>query len=379
MDLVRDLAEVGAADRAAVGGKAASLGELASAGAPVPPGFVVTTAAFGLAMAATDPDGSGRRDADRDPDRAPDRVAASDDAAERMRERILAGSPPDAVTAEIGRRYRALGGSAAVAVRSSATFEDSADASFAGVQDTYLWVRGETEVIGSVQRCWASLYGAESVSYRRRLQAAPTAPGSRPPAAAPGPGLAREPPAMAVVVQQMVDARCAGVMFTCGPTTGDRSVVAVEAAWGLGSALVSGCVTPDSYVVSKVTGEMVKQAVPVKLRLHQRGPDGCGVVETDVPAHLQQAPCLTGDEVAELVRIARRIEEHYGTPQDIEWAITDGDAADGQAIFVLQSRPETVWAGRETTPVAVPKRRAFDHVFDRMSGSASNPHGTVPR
>lgn len=351
VELVLDLSRVGAADRAAVGGKGASLGELASAGVRVPPGFVVTTGAFDLAMAAIDPDGAARRAAERE----------GADAAGRMRERILAADLPDAVCAEIARRYRALGdpgagagdaGDAAVAVRSSATFEDGGDASFAGLQDTDLWVRGEAAVIASVRRCWASLYSAGSVSYRRRLPA--------------GPSPAGEPPAMAVVVQRMVDARCSGVMFTCSPTTGDRSVVAVEAAWGLGSALVSGCVTPDSYVVSKVTREIVKRTVPVKLRLHRRAPGGTGVAEADVPADLQRAACLTDGEIGELVRIARQVEDHYGAPQDIEWAI-EGEPPRG--IFVLQSRPETVWAARGTGPVAVPKRRAFDHVFDRLSGS----------
>ena len=368
-ELCRDLAHVGAADRADVGGKAASLGELASAGVRVPPGFVVTTAAFGLAMAVTDPDGAARRDLERlGPPTAAEAGQTADPGA-RMRERILATELPDAVRAEIGQSYRRIddpgGGAddeAAVAVRSSATAEDSDDASFAGLQDTYLWVRGEAHVTASVRRCWASLYSPEAASYRARLPAGP-APGG-------------EAPAMAVVIQQMVDARCAGVMFTCSPTTGDRSVVAVEATWGLGSALVSGCVTPDSYVVSKVTGEIIKRTVPVKLRQHRRAADGTGVAEADVPGNLQGAACLTDDEIGELARIALRVEQHYGRPQDIEWAIADGDAA---GVFVLQSRPETVWAGREAAPVAVPKRRAFDHVFERLSGSAYHGHGGTAR
>ena len=373
MELVRDLAGVRAADRAVAGGKAASLGELAAAGVRVPPGCVVTAGAFHLAMAAAGPDGSTLDDARRAAERMPpDAVGAgtsagagADAAAAGARERILAAPLPDAVRERIADGYRALTGPGGppdppVAVRSSATVEDSRDASFAGVQETYLWVRGEAAVADSVRRCWASLYSNESLSYRRRLP-----PG--------GSGPAGEPPAMAVVIQRMVDARCAGVMFTCSPATGDRSVVAIEAAWGLGSALVSGCVDPDSYLVSKVTGEIVKRTVPAKLRLHRAGPEGTGVVEDDVPAHLREAACLTDAEIAELVRIARQVEDHYGSPQDIEWAIADegpGDetGAGARGIFVLQSRPETVWAAREAGPVAAPKQRAFDHVFDRMSG-----------
>jgi pyruvate, water dikinase len=354
MEFVRGLAGVGAADRPVAGGKGASLGELAAAGVRVPPGCVVTTGAFDLAMAAVDPDGAARREVER---------VRTAEAAERMRERILAAPVPAAVGAEISGQYRALCGP--VAVRSSATLEDSGDASFAGVQDTYLWVLGEAAVTGSVRRCWASLYSDESVSYRRRLLAP-----------------AGDPPAMAVVIQRMVDARCSGVMFTCSPTTGDRSVVAIEAAWGLGSALVSGCVTPDSYVISKVTGEITKRTVAAKHRLHRRGPDGTGVVEEDVAADLREVPCLTEEEIGALVRIARQVEDHYGSPQDIEWAITgDGAGRSGGAggaggIFVLQSRPETVWAARDAGPVATPKRRAFDHVFDRLSGRTD---GTVTR
>jgi pyruvate,water dikinase len=126
----------------------------------------------------------------------------------------------------------------AVAVRSSATSEDAKDASFAGLQDTYLWVRGTDEVLRMVRSCWASLYSVESVSYRRQR------------------GMDERGVAMAVVVQTMVDARTAGVMFTRSPTTGDRSVVAIEAAWGLGSAVVGGEVTPDRWVVGKITGEI---------------------------------------------------------------------------------------------------------------------------
>ena len=132
---------------------------------------------------------------------------------------------------------------------------------------------------------------------------------------------------MAVVVQRMVEPRCAGVMFTCSPTTGDRSVIAVEGCWGLGSALVSGDVTPDSFVVSKVTGEIVRRTVAAKLRMHQAGQGGAGVAAADVPGPLQEVACLDDADVAALARLGQRVEDHYGAPQDIEWAITDGQRA----------------------------------------------------
>jgi pyruvate,water dikinase len=244
--------------------------------------------------------------------------------------------------------------------------EDSFAASFAGLQDTYLGVAGLSSVLGHVRRCWASLYNDESVAYRRRL------------------GMAERDLAMAVVVQRMVRPRAAGVMFTRSPVSGDRSVVAIEGTWGLGSALVAGDVTPDSFVISKITGEITSRRVSVKGRLHfiggQQGiPNGAGVTVTDTPASLRDAPCLTDDEIRALAAVAATVETRYGVPQDIEWALLDEpDASPVSAappasaaplvppierIVLLQSRPETVWAAKTAPPVAAPKPRPADHVL----------------
>jgi pyruvate, water dikinase len=340
---VRGFTAIRLADRESVGGKGASLGELTHAGVPVPPGYVVTTAAFEAFLGALDPSGEIRT---RIEALDADDAGAISRATAPVRERIEAAPLPDDVEAAVVDAYREFADAEAapVAVRSSATSEDGADASFAGLQDTYLWVRGEGSLIDHVRRCWASLYSVESVCYRRRLKL-------------PEHGLA-----MAVVVQRMVDPRCAGVMFTRSPLTGDRSVVALEAAWGLGSALVSGDVTPDKYVVGKVTGDITARTVSTKLRRHRMDPSGSGVVEEDVPDELRDRPCLSDEEIGELVRIAKRVEAHYGCPQDIEWAICD----DG--VVLLQSRPETVWAGREARPVSAPKPKAFDHVVALLGG-----------
>lgn len=350
--LVWPLGEVGVGDREAVGGKGASLGELARAGIRVPDGFVVMVVAFERSIQAVDPAGKIRREIESLP--AAD-TAAIARASERVRARIAAAELPGSLREEIIGRYRELGGDlpaggsggeesgAAVAVRSSATGEDAAEASFAGLQDTYLWVRGEQELIDRVRRCWASLYNAEAVGYRRRM------------------GISENELAMAVVVQRMVEPRCAGVMFTCSPTTGDRSVISVEACWGLGSALVSGDVTPDCFVISKVTGEILRRTVAAKLRLHLRDPGGFGVTAADVPGPQREQACLDDAEIAALARVGRQVEEHYGVPQDIEWAITEGEG-----IVLLQSRPETVWARRRAGPVATPRARAVDHVFEQL-------------
>ena len=351
--LVRGLDEVGAGDRALAGGKGASLGELCRAGIGVPPGYVVTAEAFERALRALDPDGAIRREVERLP---ADDAAAIAEVTSRVRARVAGAPLPGDVREQIVAGYRGLGGGdpdlregggVPVAVRSSATGEDEAEASFAGLQDTYLWVRGADALIDHVRQCWASLYNPEAVGYRLRMQ------------------ISERDLAMAVVVQRMVEPRCAGVMFTCSPVTGDRSVIAVEGCWGLGSALVSGDVTPDSFVVSKVTGEIVRRQVAAKLRMHRAGPGGAGVAVAGVPASLQQVACLRDAELAALARLGGQVEDHYGTPQDIEWAITDG-AALPESLVVLQSRPETVWSRRRAGPVATPKARAVDHVFEQL-------------
>jgi pyruvate,water dikinase len=351
--LVLFFAEIGRDDVPLAGGKGASLGELLRAGIRVPDGFVVTTAAFRQAVEHLTVQGEpiAARVAALDP-AEPETLAEQ---TARIRAAVQSAPLPspvvDAVTLGYAKLCEDTGQSdLPVAVRSSATSEDSAEASFAGLQDTYLWVCGGDSVAEHVRRCWASLYSVESVTYRLRR------------------GIPETDLAMAVVVQQMVGARSSGVMFTRSPLTGDRSVIAIDASWGLGSAVVSGDVTPDSFVVSKVTGEIVRRTVSAKTRWHQPDPGGHGVVETDVPAHLRDVPALSDDEIAELAAIARKVEAHYGCPQDIEWAVSR-TAPPGQNVFLLQSRPETVWAEKDAArkaPTAAPAARAFDHVFNML-------------
>jgi pyruvate,water dikinase len=357
------VALIDARDAAAVGGKGASLGELARAGLAVPPGFVVTVDAFAAAMTVIDPSGALR--AELSALDAADRTGIAA-AAARLRALVTAAPLPDDVYAAVALGYAKLGtgGSATeilintdVAVRSSATVEDSAEASFAGLQDTYLGVVGIPSVHDHVCRCWASLYNDESVAYRRRLR------------------LPEAGVSMAVVVQRMVAPRAAGVMFTRSPVTGDRSVVAIEATWGLGSALVSGDVTPDAFIISKVTGEITTRRVSPKIKIHSYLSNGPGVTVADTPISLRDRPSLTDDEIRALAAIGRRVEAHYGAPQDIEWALLDGGDADADAdgaadsaaaadrVVLLQSRPETVWSSRERTPAGAPKPRPADHVL----------------
>jgi pyruvate,water dikinase len=237
-----------------VGGKALSLGTMIRAGFPVPDGFAVTTSAF------------------------------------------ASGRVPEA---EIRAAYAALGDDVAVAVRSSATSEDAADASCAGQYDTYLQITGADDVIRHVERCWGSLNTGRALAYRRDRQI--------------------DEPLMAVAVQRMFPARAAGVAMTLNPSNGDRSKIAVEAAPGVGEAVVSGEVTPDHFLLDKVMLDVVSTR----------------------PADGAAGPCLTTAEVKAVARLAKLVERHYGRPQDIEWAI---DA--GGATVLLQARPETVWANK---------------------------------
>jgi pyruvate,water dikinase len=237
---------------------------------------------------------------------------------------------PETVRRQIADGYAQLGDeSPPVAVRSSAVGEDSQDATFAGQQETYLWVRGAEHVCDAVRDCWMSLYGPPAISYRLRL------------------GNAAHPPAMGVTIQLMVDAVVSGVMFTCNPVSGDPSMVAINASWGLGLAVVGGEVTPDDYLVSKVTREVVRERVHAKDVQYVPGPDGNGAVRTQVPVQQRDARVLERLDLERLVDLARRIERHFGCHQDIEWALPRGEE---RGVFVVQTRPVTAVAKKPPKP-----------------------------
>ena len=341
-------ADIGLSDRPSVGGKGGSLGELTKAGINVPPGFVVRTEAFERFIQKLDKE---------EPLRAPVEALDPDDldnvgaVTKAIRERIENAPMPADVDDAIQSAYKDLCGDdakAPVAVRSSATTEDADDASFAGLQDTYLWVLGAEETMKMVRSCWASLYSVESVCYRRRQDF-------------PESGVA-----MGVVVQKMVDARTAGVMFTRSPLTGDRSVITIEGAWGLGSSVVSGEVTPDRWVVGKLTGEITTRDISDK-HIRQSPKTGGGIEEVELPEAERTAPCLSDEELLQLKDVARKTEKHYGKPQDIEWAV---EKETGK-ILLLQSRPETVWSAKDAAPVAAAQDNPMKHVMNIFGGKRS--------
>ena len=335
--LVRWFDDVRLGDRPDVGGKCASLGELVAAGIPVPRGFAVTVAAFEAVRSGVG-DALDRLVAGCDPGSPP----ALRDVRHRAGELLAGAALPGTLEAEVRAGYaelcrRAGRDDVPVAVRSSAVAEDGAAASFAGQQETYLWVRGADDVLRRLRDCWASVYTPQAVAYRAGLDGTRRREGAR----------------IAVGVQEMVDARVAGVAFTVSPLTGDPSVVAVNASWGLGEAVVSGEVTPDEYWVSKIGPVLTRSTVAHKTWRRVPAPSGSGTVLVDVPPDLVDAPCLDRALVTELAGIAVRVERHYGRPQDIEWALAD-DGDGGHRFLLLQSRPETVHAVRPAARSEVP-------------------------
>jgi pyruvate,water dikinase len=316
----RPLAELRGPDAAEFGGKSANLGELLAAGIPVPPGFAVGADAFRAFVADTGLGGMIAAALERASSGDVEAVgAASKTIGESMRFAPL----PGAVREEIARRYEELcAGSEPVAVRSSALGEDSEEASHAGQQESFLWVSGLEHVCDAVRDCWVSLYTPQAISYR----AARAAAGAE--------------AAMGVTVQLMVDAEVSGVLFTCNPVSGDPSMVALNASWGLGIAVVGGEVTPDDYLVSKITGEVVRRTVSAKHVEYVPDALGRGTVRLEVPAERRDEACLGEEQLGALVDVARLVERHFGTHQDVEWALARGVALP-EALHVLQARPVT--------------------------------------
>jgi len=339
---VRELADLRAGDSELFGGKSTSLGELLAAGINVPPGFAISTDAFTLFLTV---DELGERIADALAQLNPADVGAVQRASDVIAEAMRATDVPETLRAEVSRAYRTLGeqagvDEAAVAVRSSARGEDSAAATFAGQQDSYLWVSGVDDVCEAIRACWISLYSPMAITYRARLAAGDGAP------------------AMGVTVQLMVDAEVSGVMFTCSPVTGDPSIVSVNASWGLGLAVVGGEVTPDEFAISKVTGEILRQTIGDKAVEYVHTPGELGARPAPTPAERRQISSLDVERLAGLLAAAKAIERHFGSRQDIEWAVARSGTFPSN-LYMLQSRPVTA------TPTA-----GSDAVQDRKGADA---------
>ena len=320
-----------------VGGKCANLGEMINAGIPVPPGFAVSAYAYKRFLELT---GIAEKvyTIIRETVKDVNDPQQYQEASKKIRQLIESTPIPEEIEKAIREAYRKLNAKlgmaeAFVAVRSSATAEDLPGSSFAGQQETFLNVRGEDDLIHYVRRCWSSLFTPRAIFYRTQR------------------GFPHEKVLISVAVQKMVNSKAAGVMFTLHPVTGDRSKIVIEASWGLGEAVVSGSVTPDRFVVDKDTLEVLSKEIADKTVEYVRDPETGKTIHAEVPPERRKIPCLTDEEIKRLAELAKRIEQHYGTPQDIEFAI-DKDLPFPENVFIVQSRPETVWSVKaEEKPV----------------------------
>ena len=307
------LEEIKKEDINSVGGKGASLGEMTAIGLPVPKAFVVTAQAFRKFLIETGIEEELFRRLER---LDVDDNGALESVSKDVQAFVLSVEMPDQIREEIVEAYDRMGtGGTVVAVRSSATAEDLPDASFAGQQDTFLNILGETDLLEAVQQCWASLYGARAIYYRSKQ------------------GFDDRSVNIAVVVQELIHSEKSGVMFTSHPVTGEPLTI-VEGSWGLGEAVVSGSVSPDNYVFDLRSERVVDRLIAEKeIMIVPEGKRGTKTVT--LSAKQRTAPVLSDAEVARLATLGKIAEDHYGIPQDVEWAIV------GDVFFILQSRPIT--------------------------------------
>ncbi|NMA88955.1 MAG: phosphoenolpyruvate synthase [Methanoculleus bourgensis] len=307
------LEEIKKEDIISVGGKGASLGEMTSLGLPVPKAFVVTAQAFRRFLVETGIEDTLFRKLER---LDVDDNGALESVSREVQDIVLSVEIPDQIREAIIDAYARMGENGeVVAVRSSATAEDLPEASFAGQQETFLNVLGNDDLLDAVQRCWASLYGARAIYYRAKQ------------------GFDDRGVNIAVVVQELIRSEKSGVMFTSHPVTGEPLTI-VEGSWGLGEAVVSGSVSPDNYVFDLRSERVVDRLIAEKeIMIVPEGENGTKVVK--LTPEQRTAPVLSDEEVARLATLGKIAEEHYGVPQDVEWAIV------GDEIFILQSRPIT--------------------------------------
>ncbi|MGI9059096.1 MAG: PEP/pyruvate-binding domain-containing protein [Ktedonobacteraceae bacterium] len=333
-----------------VGGKGSSLARLTAAGLPVPPGFHITTTAYRMFVARH---GLQEQILAAVSTASPDQPVTCDVAAQTIAVLFAQHSIPDEVAAAIRQAYSRLGGGdLSVAVRSSATAEDLPDLSFAGQQETYLNMRGAAMVLDAVKRCWASLWTARAISYRIRND------------------IASAEVSLAVVVQELVSADAAGIMFTANPVTGGHDQIMINAAWGLGEAIVGGLVTPDTVVVDKNSGAIVTYEINEKDVMTMR--TSTGTREEPVPVERRRQAVLSPAQVAELARLGMRIEQLYGQPMDIEWVLS------ADSFFIVQARPITSLHQKKQGIDAWNDSLTVDCLWTRGNAGEAVPDVTTP-
>jgi pyruvate,water dikinase len=339
-----------------VGGKNASLGEMISANMPVPPGFAITAFAYEKFIEET-------RIAAKIYEIIKETVTDINDpkqydaASKKIRELIEKTPIPKAIEEAIRSAYKELNKrlnlkDTFVAVRSSATAEDLPDASFAGQQETFLNTKGIDDVLDKTRKCWSSLFTPRAIFYRNEK------------------GFPHEKVFISVGVQKMVNSRAAGVMFTINPVTGDRDEIMIEGNYGLGETVVSGIVNPDDFLLDKKTLNIKSRRIANKTIMYLRDPATGKTVHLDVPEAKRKEFCISEDEVMRLGQHAKLIEEHYGKPMDIEWAI-DQDLPFPKNMFIVQARPETVWSGKTMETASGDEKKAGEQLKVVVKGLAA--------
>lgn len=333
--------ELGAEDNDRVGKKCAQLGEMTKAGFNVPPGFALGVQAYEVFMkksGAYEDIGRYLTEFDADP-RNPSDLPRYDKASKIIRAMIEQKEMPEELEDSICRSYDDLCRISGMSNVSVAT-RSAGPSSHPGQYETFLHVQGKTDVIRNIIKVWSSTFNQRSIHARHLA------------------GLPLDNDPIGVAVLKMVNSKAAGVMFTLNPASGDRSKIIIEGNWGLGESVVSGSVTPDEWIVDKVVIEIAKRTISTKT-LEFAWDENTGRVRMrDVPGDRQTLPCLTDEEILELARLGKKLEKHYGTPQDIEWTI-DRDLPFPGNLFFVQTRPETIWS----------KKRAGGKL--KTSGSAS--------
>jgi pyruvate,water dikinase len=343
-----------------VGGKNASLGEMISASMPVPPGFAITAFAYEKFIEET-------RIAQKIYEIIKETVTDTNDpkqydaASKKIRELIEKTPMPKTIEGAIRSAYKELNKrlnlkDTFVAVRSSATAEDLPDASFAGQQETFLNTKGIDDLLDKTRKCWSSLFTPRAIFYRNEK------------------GFPHEKVFISVGVQKMVNSRAAGVMFTINPVTGDRDEIMIEGNYGLGETVVSGIVNPDDFLLDKKTLNIKSRRIANKTIMYLRDPATGKTVHLDVPEAKRKEFCINEDEVMRLGQHAKLIEEHYGKPMDIEWAI-DQDLPFPKNMFIVQARPETVWSGKTMETASGDEKKAGEQLKVVVKGLAAGKRG----
>ena len=323
------LDELGSEHNEIVGKKCAQLGEMTRAGFRVPPGYALSLEAYGRFMNESGAISEVRNylnDFNADPNDPAD--LPKYDKTSKVVRAILENKAMPADMAElIGRHYDELCRTAGVPDVSVAT-RSAGPSSHPGQYETFLHVRGKTDLMKNIVKVWSSTFNQRSIHMRHRL------------------GLPLDWDPIGVAVLKMVNAKAAGVMFTLNPANGDRSKIIIQGNWGLGESVVSGSVTPDEWIVDKVVLEISHRTISFKNTICMFDEHSGKVRMQEMPPERQAVACLTDDEIIEIAAIGKRLEQHYGVPQDIEWTI-DADLAFPMNIFLVQTRPETIWSKKK--------------------------------